>query len=373
MDVWGVFLTGLIAGGASCAAVQGGLLAGLVARRQVALDEQGRPVEHKAGKAKKGGRGRRRVRGPIYEPTNWRLDLLPVSGFLAGKLASHALLGALLGGLGSAVQPSFRARAVVQIFAGLVMLMLAADLLGFAWFRRLVPRPPKRFARLVRHNAKSRAAAAPALLGVATVLIPCGVTLSVSFLAIASGNPFAGAAIMTAFVLGTAPLFAILGYAARRSASTFKGQLAKLAAVAVVVAGLVSVNSGLVLVGSPVTLSGMLATLAGGSSADASGPAAQAVIRADGVQEIMIEARSGAYVPSRIQATAGIASTLILRTNGTRGCTRAFVIPSVNYQTVLPETGDTEIDLGVLSAGRIDYTCSMGMYRGSIEIVEKTA
>lgn len=33
MSLWAVLLTGLFAGGASCAAVQGGLLAGTVARR----------------------------------------------------------------------------------------------------------------------------------------------------------------------------------------------------------------------------------------------------------------------------------------------------------------------------------------------------
>ncbi|MDP8937841.1 MAG: hypothetical protein M3O23_08975 [Actinomycetota bacterium] len=33
MSLWAVLLTGLFAGGASCAAVQGGLLAGTLARR----------------------------------------------------------------------------------------------------------------------------------------------------------------------------------------------------------------------------------------------------------------------------------------------------------------------------------------------------
>ena len=34
MELWTVFVTGLLAGGASCAAVQGGLLTGLLARRE---------------------------------------------------------------------------------------------------------------------------------------------------------------------------------------------------------------------------------------------------------------------------------------------------------------------------------------------------
>ena len=36
-------------------------------------------------------------------------------------------------------------------------------------------------------------------------------------------------------------------------------------------------------------------------------------------------------------------------------------------EQVLPETGDTVIDLGALAAGRLHCTCSTGMYGGVIE------
>lgn len=341
MSIWSVFVTGLVAGGASCAAVQGGLLVGLVARRQ-----------------------------PRVEPVNWWLDILPVSGFLLGKLVSHAALGLVLGLVGKAVQPTFRVRGLMQIAAGVVMVMLAADLLGLRGFRQLLPRPPASFARFVRRNAKSQALAAPALLGFATVLIPCGVTLSMFFLAITSANPFEGAAIMAAFVLGTSPLFAVLGYAARRSATVLKGRLSKAAAVMVILAALVSINSGLILSGSRVTLASIGSVFSSDSS-DGTDLFAlpEAGVGSDGMQEVIIGVQSYAYSPSRIRAKAGVPTRLVLRTNRTRGCTRAFVIPSANFQKVLPETGATAVDLGVLKTGTIHYTCSMGMYRGSIEVV----
>lgn len=372
MNLWGVFLTGLFAGGASCAAVQGGLLAGMVARRQPALTQNApptKPAKKLSAKAAKRARQKARRKAPVYEPTNWKLDLLPVSGFLAGKLVSHTLLGAALGMLGSAVQMSFRVRAITQIVAGVLMVLLATDLLGFRGLRKIVPQPPARFTRLVRRNAKSQAVAGPAILGFAMVLIPCGVTLGVMVLAITSGSPFAGAAIMATFVLGTSPLFAVLGYAARRSASLLRGKLAKAAAIAVIVVGLISVNTGLILVGSPVTISSALAALTSQSAnADATG-LPEATVGQDGTQQILIEARNTSYSPSLMRAKSGMKTTLTLRTNGTRGCTRAFVIPSANFQQLLPETGDTAIELGVLEPGRINYTCGMGMYRGSIEIV----
>ena len=186
MNLWSVFVTGLLAGGASCAVVQGGLLAGAVARRHEA---QG--------------------------PNRSRLDdVVPVGGFLAGKLASHTLAGALLGLVGNAAQLGFRTRAAMQIAAGVLMILMAANLLGVSALRRLVPPPPPALTRIVRRSARSQAVLTPTIVGFLTILVPCGVTLSVMVLAIASGSPVVGAAGMAIFVIGTSPLFAAFGYTA---------------------------------------------------------------------------------------------------------------------------------------------------------------
>ncbi|MGH3452529.1 MAG: sulfite exporter TauE/SafE family protein [Haloechinothrix sp.] len=66
---------------------------------------------------------------------------MPVGGFLAGKLRSYTLLGALLGLLGGAAQLNFRTRAFMQIGAGVVMVLLAANLLGVRALRRPQRRP----------------------------------------------------------------------------------------------------------------------------------------------------------------------------------------------------------------------------------------
>jgi hypothetical protein len=60
----------------------------------------------------------------------------------------------------------------------------------------------------------------------------------------------------------------------------------------------------------------------------------------------------------------GVAGTV-----GLQGCTRGFVIPSMKLETALPETGDTVVDLGLLTAGRLDFVCSVGMVRGVIEAI----
>ncbi len=356
--LWGVFVTGLVAGGASCAAVQGGLLAGVVARRRPTPD---------------GGATGRGPEPAEPVPQSGRLDdIVPVGGFLAGKLVSHTALGAGLGLLGDAVAVGFRTRAFIQIVAGVLMLAMAAHLLGFKAFGRLVPQPPQRWARLVRRNARSAGAGAPALLGLASVLIPCGVTLSIEFLAIASGSAVTGAAIMAAFVLGTTPLFAVLGYAARRSATMWRGQLAKVAAVAVVVTGLLSINAGLVLSGSSTTLAtataGVWASATGRQPTSPEGAtAAPSAPSDDGVQRVIVDVRDTSYSPAVVRVKAGVPTEVTFRTDGVRGCTRSVVIPSLKIGRQFPATGDTTIALGRLAPGKLRYTCGMGMYSGTIE------
>jgi sulfite exporter TauE/SafE len=348
MSLWAVLLTGLLAGGASCAAVQGGLLAGVVARRRpdsVPSRRGGRPA------------------APASSPMD---DAIPVAGFLTGKLISHVALGAALGALGSAVELGFRTRAVLQIAAGVVMVLLAADLLGVKGVRRVVPRPPAAWGRLVRRSGRFGGALAPALLGLATVLIPCGVTLSMEFVALASGSPLSGAAVMAAFVFGTTPLFAVLGYAARRSTTALRGRLALLAGVAVLVAGLLSINSGLTLRGSSFTLSSVWRSLQGADQATAA--AAPSVTDGNGTQRITITVRPRSYSPSHLSAQPGVPTELVLRSDRATGCTSAFVFPSLGIERMLPVDGDTVIPVGALRPGRHRFTCAMGMYGGTIEV-----
>ncbi len=333
MSLWAVLLTGLLAGGASCAAVQGGLLAGTLARRQ--------------------------GDGEVD-------DVLPVGSFLAGKLGSHVVLGAALGLLGDAVQISPRVRAVTQIIAGIVMVLLALDLFGVAAVRGLVPAPPKAWSRIVRGSGRFGGSLGPALLGIVTVLIPCGVTLSMMFLSIASGSPLAGAAIMASFVVGTAPLFAVIGYAARRTTAHLRGRLGVLSGVAVLVAGLLAINAGLVLSESRFTLTGAWRTVTGTSETSA---VAAPPVAADGKQRIVIEAHDSGFSPASVTATAGVPTEVTFRTDNTRGCTRFVVSNALGLERSLPATGNTRIDVGALKPGTYRYTCGMGMYFGSIKVV----
>ncbi|MGT2525814.1 urease accessory protein UreH domain-containing protein [Streptomyces nojiriensis] len=323
--------TGLFAGGASCAAVQGGLLAGAVGRRATAWSAQA-----------------------------WERSGLfaPVAAFLGAKLASHALLGAVLGLVGAAVQPGPQARATLLVASAVLMAVFALDMLGVRAVRHLVPRLPASWGRRVRRSAKSTAVTTPAVLGFLTVLIPCGVTLSVELIAVTSGSPYAGAAVMSGFVLGTGPLFAVLGFFLRSAASLWQGRLTAVTGIIVLLVAVWTLGSGL-------RLGGWWPTPAPQAVA-ASVPAQTVRTAADGTQTITVQARTNSYTPGAVTARAGVPTKLVVATHGTNGCVRSFVVPDRGVQEVLPVTGEKVIDLGTPKAGTLAFTCGMGMYGGQI-------
>ena len=89
---------------------------------------------------------------------------------------------------------------------------------------------------------------------------------------------------------------------------------------------------------------------------------AQSVEIKDGVQFITLNAKGG-YSPQITEAQAGIPTKLIMKTNGTYDCSASLVIRSVGFQKILPQTGETEIDIGTPKGGEpLRGVCGMGMY-----------
>lgn len=368
MSALALFITGasagLVAGGASCAAVQGGLLATAVTRRS---DPAAVRESVLAGAAIAGSPGLEVELDELPEP-DARAGLLarfgrdtatPVGAFLGAKLVSHALLGALLGAVGSAAQPSPRTRAYLLLGAAAFMVAFALNLMGVRAFRRVVPTMPQALTRRIRRNARSESAFAPAVLGFSTVLLPCGVTLSMALLAITSTSPIAGAAVMAGFVIGTAPLFAVLGVVLRQSTRILRGRLSLVTGIAVLAVAVWTSSSAL--------------RLGGWREVGGSGPvplsAATAVrVIPGGTQLITLQVGPTDYTPASVQIRPGVRTRLVLQTNKLRGCTRTFVIPSRNLEQPLPETGSTTVELGVLKTGTLRYTCGLGMYGGRIVI-----
>lgn len=319
-----IFLTGLITGGLTCLAVQGGLLATVITEREKErLDET-----QKNGHAK------------------------PILSFLGAKLLAYTILGFLLGWFGSLFQLSIKAQALLQFAVAIFMIGTALNLLNaHPFFRYFVIQPPKILTRLVRNQSKSKDVFAPAILGAFTVFIPCGTTQAMMALAIAAGNPFKGAAILFAFILGTSPLFFGLGYMATKLGDVYQRRFYKLAAFAIILLALFNIRNALVISG--VTI--------GASRTETSVPANQ---------DVTISIENSGYRPKVISIPAGKLITLHLKNKNAYTCAQAFTIPKLGIQrTVAPGESVTIQFMAPKKPTTLLFSCSMGMYRGTIKVI----
>ncbi len=86
----------------------------------------------------------------------------------------------------------------------------------------------------------------------------------------------------------------------------------------------------------------------------------------DGKQIIEITAKGG-FTPRTTVAKAGVPTVLRITTQGTFDCSSSVRIPELGIGKSLPNTGTTEIDLGVRNPGVLNGTCGMGMYPFEID------
>lgn len=297
------------------------------------------------------------------------LDWLPVAMFLGAKLISHTLFGFLLGALGSVISLSLGVRLVFQVFTAVFMFATAMNLLQVhPIFRFVALQPPKFMQKWIRNSSKSKAVFAPAVLGFLTIFIPCGVTQAMEVLAISTGQPLQGALIMFAFVLGTMPLFALIGVATAKLSEGWNKKFMRLAAYVLVAMAVYSVNGVFVVLDSPLTLQKMTRPLTYFFSDDrfASVQAGGSVV--NGVQRVTINVESRGYNPNRLAVNVGQPVELTLVSNGVYSCASYFSFPEFGIQAQLKPTDSQTFTFTPTKKGRFTFSCSMGMYSGVVEV-----
>lgn len=340
MDLWIIFITGLTVGGLTCLAVQGGLLASVIAAKEEEEVEKG---------------------------INRKSTIFPTLAFLLAKLIAYAILGFILGAFGGAIGISQRVQIIMQFAAGVYMVAVAFNLLNVhPIFRYVVIQPPKFLTRRVRNQSKSKDLFAPAFLGAMTIFIPCGTTLAMEALAISSGNAFAGSAILSVFVLGTMPLFFGIGWVTSILGDNFREKFLKAAAIAVLYLGITSINGALVAGGSPMTLQSVAQ-----DTLIAIGGKNNTVSRDDVkiTQNAKIVITSSGYSPNYIKVKKGSPVTIELTSKDAYSCALAFRIPSLGISKNLQANETQLITFTPERAGKIQFSCSMGMYAGTIEVI----
>ncbi len=333
-----IFLTGLTTGGLTCIAVQGGLLASVLSR-----DEE-------------------KYQSKLIK--NERVAKL--MAFLLAKLIAYTLLGLILGWAGSLVSLTPTIRGWLQVLIGLYLLGIAGAMLELhPFFRYFIFTPPRFLTRLVKKGSKGESLFTPVLLGALTVLIPCAITQGMEVVALGTGKPLYGAAIMFAFILGTSPTFFVIGFLWSKASEQLKGWFDKVAATLLILLAVMSINGGLGVMGSIYTLQNFWKAM----TTPIGAKAAVVAPVVSGVQEITIKVASTGYSPSGIKLKKGMKTKLTLVTNKTAGCSRAFMIPSLGIQRILPETGQQVIEFTPIKAGPLVFSCSMGMYTGTFQVI----
>lgn len=340
MNLWIVFITGLTVGGLTCLAVQGGLLASIIAARE---EEE------------------------VTQGINKRNTVFPTLVFLAAKIFVYTLFGFLLGIFGSVIGISQTTQIIMQFLAGLYMVAIALNLLNIhPIFRYAVIQPPRFLTRRIRNQSKNKDLFAPALLGAMTIFIPCGTTLAMETLAIASANPFMGAAILFMFVLGTSPLFFGVGWLTSVLGDNFRTKFLKIAAVAIIYLGLVSVNGSLTAMGSPFSAQSISEKMNTVFKFSNSKKDQQTVSVSQGAE---ITVGANGYSPNYIKVRLGSPVTIKLTSKDAYSCASAFRIPTLGISKNLGPNESYVFEFTPEKVGKIPFTCSMGMYTGVIEVI----
>lgn len=355
MNLLIIFLTGLTTGGLSCLAMQGGLLASVIAnqKEQEHDDTQGSKEKQKNFSLRS------------FDQLDW----MPVLMFLATKLVAHTILGFLLGSLGSAITLSLGARLAFQGFTALFMFATAMNLLNVhPIFRYVSIQPPKFLQRMIRNTTKSKALFAPGLLGLLTVFIPCGITQAMEVLAINTGSPIQGALIMFAFVLGTSPLFAVLGVATAKLSEGWYQKFSRIAAFSLVAMAIYSINGVLIVLNSPITVNRLVSPITYFFSDERFSNDSE-IKATNGVQEVTINILNNGYQPNRLRVKGGQPVKLTLQSKDTYSCALSFVFKEFGINTFLEANDTKTFTFTPSKPGKYQFTCSMGMYTGVMEVI----
>lgn len=303
----------------------------------------------------------------LKEETKKTGNALPIFSFLVAKLIAYTILGALLGLFGSFFQLSISTQVFIQIAVAVFMIGMGLNILEVhPIFRYFVLQPPKFLSRLVRKQSKSKDVFAPAILGAATVFIPCGTTQAMMALAIASGSPLLGSLVLFAFVLGTSPIFFLLGYFTTKLSDTLHTAFMRVAAYAIILLALFNINNALALSGRPLSFDGLTSVWCTVSICVTQANQQQQITNET---TITMDSYEG-YTPKTITVKAGENITLHVKNTDAQGCIQAFTIPSLNIQKVIPVGTSTDISFTAPNQPQqIAFMCSMGMYRGTINVI----
>lgn len=325
---------GLVAGISTCMAIVGGLILGLSARYSETHPE---------------ATATQKFRPHVF--------------FNLGRIAGYALLGGLLGSLGGFLQLSNIALAVLTIGVGVVMVMLGLKLTSISpRLKNASITLPSSLAKMfgLNKNQSEYSHKSAMLTGALTFFLPCGFTQAMQLFAISTGSFTNGALALGLFAVGTAPALLSIG----GLTSVLKGIVARrfyvTVGLAVLLFGIFNVRNGLAITGFT----------GGGSDSKKEKTAVTDVV--DGYQIVRMKQKTSSYSPNSFTVQKGIPVKWIITSESQYSCASSIIMPTYNIAKNLT-LGENTIEFTPKETGRINFSCSMGMYRGSFTVVDQGA
>ncbi|MFT3952604.1 MAG: sulfite exporter TauE/SafE family protein [Oscillospiraceae bacterium] len=246
----------------------------------------------------------------------------------------------------------------------------------------------------------------PLVVGLLNGLMPCGPLQSMQLVALASGNPAAGALSMLLFGLGTVPLQFGLGAVVSALGRKFTAAVTNAGAVMVTVLGLAMLAQGASLAGLFSTKLLTAAVAAGCAAGLVSAlsfkktawkslsmtVAACAVIAlfviprgtssnvtptklhiVDGKQLVVSTLSAGTYPDITVEAGTPVSWTITAPAGSLNGCNSRVNIPAFGISGYAFATGENTLTFTPEKTGKFEYSCWMGMIHGTITVVEASA
>ena len=293
-----------------------------------------------------------------------RSALRPAFLYNLGRVISYTVVGFIVGALGSAITFSNTLQGVLKLVAGMFMVIMGLNMLGiFPWLRKLNPRMPRFLANIIGvEKARSNS---PLIVGLLNGLMPCGPLQAMQIYALSTGNPFSGALSMLLFSLGTVPLMFGLGALSSVLSGKFTKKVMTVGAVLVVVLGLSMLSQGASLSGAkmPVLVAPGSVSAEGGSGT-AGGP-----VMENGVQIVNSTLEPSRYPAITVRAGTPVKWVINAPDGSINGCNNRMLINEYGIEHTF-KAGENVIEFTPDKAGIYQYTCWMGMIRGTINVVE---
>jgi sulfite exporter TauE/SafE/copper chaperone CopZ len=291
-----------------------------------------------------------------------------------GKTVSYASMGAVFGYLGGVVSFTVGLRSTAMLLAGGFLIAYGLSLLdAFAGLRRFHIRLPQGMMHAL--GEKRRRISSPLLIGLLNgLMIACGPLQAMYIMAAGVGSALQGAAMLTAFALGTLPIMFVFGLLSSLISGAMTRRFLMVSGLIIMLLGAVMFNRGMALTASGYDFASLTAKAVQQAKTfwqrwqPGTAPAASGRIVQEGYQVIYTEAEKFEYVPKVYRLRKNLPVKWIIHVKELSPCNKRIVIPAWNREIDLVE-GLQMVELMPKEAGTVSWSCAMGMIPG-IFIVE---